>query len=181
MDWLPNKRFTLLYKASRYFASPYRNVTKGIGFIILFLFRNGFEIATFHERCDLPGTLAIIQSTDGYLFGGYTSVSWQANKDYKEDPTAFIFTLSNPNCIPPTKYTQWEQKKEYAIYCAIDKFGFGGGHDICIFSNNSNQNSLSHTNFPYTYIDSTGKGINTFNGTKNFMTRDIEVYSVIPM
>jgi hypothetical protein len=138
-------------------------------------------MAALHAKCDnIPCTLTIIQSKDGFLFGGFTSVSWQGRSVYKEDPTAFIFTLSNPHSLPPTKYTQLEQQKANAIWCHSSYIVFGGGFDIGV-SDNSNQNNSSYTNFPNTYIDSTGKGNNTFTGVRNFTTRDIEVYSVVPM
>jgi hypothetical protein len=138
-------------------------------------------MAALYAKCgNIPCTLTIIQSKDGFLFGGFTSVSWQGNVEWKEDPTAFIFTLSNPHSIPPTKYTQLERHKAYAICCHPYQIAFGGGSDIRVYDN-SNQNNSSYTNFPYTYIDSTGKGNNTFTGAKYFTTRDIEVYSVVPM
>jgi len=38
--------------------------------------RDGFDANTFHSRCDNKGpTITIIQSNNGYLFGGYTSIS----------------------------------------------------------------------------------------------------------
>jgi hypothetical protein len=143
------------------------------------LCRDGFGIDKFHGKCDIPGTLTIIQSKDGYLFGGFTSVSWQNNESWKEDSTAFIFTLSSPYSIPPTKYTQGEET-QYAICCMPTLIGFGGGRDISVHDN-SNQNNSSYTHFPTTYIDSTGKGQNTFTGARNFTTKDIEVYSVVPL
>ena len=38
---------------------------------------NTFASAKFHELCDNKGpTLTIIETTTGYIFGGYTSTSW---------------------------------------------------------------------------------------------------------
>ena len=38
---------------------------------------NGWAASTFHSRCDGKGpTVTIIRVEPGYIFGGYTSVSW---------------------------------------------------------------------------------------------------------
>jgi len=60
--------------------------------------KDGFENSTFHNMCDgKSNTLALIKSTTGYIFGGYTSVSWSCSGSYKIDSTAFLFTLTNPS------------------------------------------------------------------------------------
>jgi hypothetical protein len=129
--------------------------------------------------CDNKGpTLTVIQSSTGYLFGGYTPLPWDASSTYKSHPDMFIFTLTNPHTFPPTKYAL-KQADKYGIYCYCP-YGpiFGGGHDILV-ADNSHQNAGSYTNFPYSYIDSTGKGNVTFTGARNFTTSEIEVFSVL--
>ena len=51
---------------------------------------------------------------------------------------------------------------------------FGGGYDIHI-SDRCNVSKCS-TNFPFTYVDTTGKGNLTFNNEVEFMVSDIEVF-----
>ncbi|CAF4311702.1 unnamed protein product, partial [Rotaria sordida] len=79
-----NQRWELIYKATH----------------------DGFDANTFHSRCNNKGpTMTIIQSNNNYLFGGYTAIPWTSEGDsYKNDTTAFLFTLTNPHNIPPTKY-----------------------------------------------------------------------------
>jgi hypothetical protein len=48
--------------------------------------------------------MTIIQSAQKYLLGGYTSIPWSTNLGHKNDTKAFLFTLTNPHNIPPTKY-----------------------------------------------------------------------------
>lgn len=139
--------------------------------------RDGSQGTDFHRCCDNQGpTMTIIQSkSGGYLFGGYTSVSWGAVGNYVVDNNGpFIFTLTNPHDIPPTKYQN--SRPEYAIHAA-NNYGptFGGGHDIYV-CNQSHINTGSTTNFPHSYIDTTGKNYTTFAGNKNFQTSEIEVY-----
>lgn len=160
-QWLPQKQLKLIYRATR----------------------DGFSAQSFHQKCDNRGpTLTVIRSTGGYLFGGYTSASWETRvfSAVKTDKNAFLFTLSNPHGIIPTRYTIGPNSIHHAIcfnndnFCAI----FGAAYDICV-SSNSNENYQSYTNFPCTYMDSSGKGNNTFTGAKNFRTNEIEIYSVI--
>jgi hypothetical protein len=48
---------------------------------------------TWHELCDNKGpTLTIIQSSDNWVFGGYTSLNWDMQSGYGEDTKAFLFT-----------------------------------------------------------------------------------------
>jgi len=156
-EWLGKKPTALLYSATR----------------------DGFEAQQFHDKCDNKGpTLVVVKSSQGYLFGGYAAQPWNSNYGYLNAPGPFIFTLTNPHMIPPTKYSIKSSDSGNHMYGSPDCGpAFGGGHDICI-SNQSNANTSSYTNFPYTYQDTTEKGNNTFTGQKNFQTADIEVFSV---
>ncbi|CAF3624124.1 unnamed protein product [Rotaria socialis] len=141
--------------------------------------RDGFDANAFHSHCTDKGpTITIIQSNNNYLFGGYTAIPWtSSDRSYKSDTTAFLFSLTNPHSIPPTKYLINSARAQSAVYHSSN-YGpaFGGGHDINI-ANGSNANSSS-TSFPHTYLDTTGKGNNTFTGTRTFTTSDIEVFKL---
>lgn len=85
--------------------------------LIYYFLRDGFGTADFHRCCDSKGpTLSVIQSTGGYLFGGYTPLSWNGTNTFKNCSESFIFTLTNPHNIPPTKYHRNPQSQS-AIYC----------------------------------------------------------------
>ncbi|CAF3778775.1 unnamed protein product, partial [Rotaria sordida] len=68
--------------------------------------KNGFDAEDFHRCADNKGpTMTVIQvGTGDYLFGGYAQISWGSDNKYKADPAAFIFTLTNPHGIQPTKF-----------------------------------------------------------------------------
>jgi hypothetical protein len=141
--------------------------------------RDGFDANTFHNRCDNKGpTLTIARSDNNYLFGGYTSVAWTSSGSWTIDPNAFLFTLTNPNDIPPTKYPVQSSQTQYTVYHG-NGYGptFGAGHDLHISSNSNSNNSCS-TVFPTTYTDTTGYGNNTFTGNLNFTALDIEVFKL---
>ena len=145
---------------------------------------DGFHGDNFHNYCDGKGpTMTIIQSKDGnYLFGGYTEISWSSDGTYKSDPAAFLFTLTNPHGIQPTKFLKNPNKGYSIVHLKEHGPGFGGVvtnkqhyKDIQIFKN-ANQNNNSACSFPSSYIDTTGLGGVLFTGTKNFMVEDIEVF-----
>ncbi|CAF5107546.1 unnamed protein product [Rotaria sp. Silwood1] len=153
-----NQQWELIYKASR----------------------DGFDAATFHLCCDNQGpTMTIIQSNNNYLFGGYTSIPWTSDGSYKNDTTAFLFTLINPHNISPTKYVINCVHTEYAVR-HHSKYGptFGGGHDIYL-ADGSNRNNSSYTGFPTSYFDTTGMGDITFTGAYNFTISDIEIFKLL--
>jgi BTB/POZ domain-containing protein KCTD9 len=58
----------------------------------------------FHKKCDKQGpTITFVQEADNErVFGGYTSVSWNStdNGEYKSDPHAFVFSLTNETYHP---------------------------------------------------------------------------------
>jgi len=70
--------------------------------------RDGFSNPIAHQKCNSKGpTFVITQSAAGYVFGGYTSRSWNsASGIYFYVPSASIFTLSNPSNIAPRKILQ---------------------------------------------------------------------------
>ncbi|CAF3384490.1 unnamed protein product [Rotaria sp. Silwood2] len=141
---------------------------------------DGFDANAFHSRCNHQGpTMTIIKSKDNYLFGGYTAIPWTSDISYKNDTSAFLFTLTNPYNIPSTKYLINPAHTEYAV-SHHSKYGptFGGGHDVHL-ANGSNANNNSYVNFPYSYLDTTSKGNNTFTGARNFTASDIEVFKLV--
>ncbi|CAF1577547.1 unnamed protein product [Rotaria magnacalcarata] len=141
--------------------------------------RDGFDVDAFHSRCNNKGpTMTIIHSTNNFLFGGYTTISWTSDNSYRSDDTAFLFTLVNPHNIPPTKYIISDSKTRHAVY-HNDRYGptFGSGHDIYV-ANNSHSNNSSYIHFPKTYVDTTGKLYNTFTGFEYFTAYNIEVFKL---
>jgi hypothetical protein len=138
--------------------------------------KNGFDAKICHQYCDNQGpTLTVIESSEGYLFGGYTAASWDTGKPkWINDKTAFLFTLINPHNIPPTKY-MINSKGRNAIMPHFFSGPIFGYFDICI-NLKKEQNSKSSISFPVDYIDSTGRGKLTFTGSKEFSIADIEIY-----
>ena len=59
--------------------------------------RNNMDVSVFHKNCDSVGpTIILVKTETNEIIGGYTSASWNDNKD-KTDSTAFLFNLGKKN------------------------------------------------------------------------------------
>ena len=152
-------------------------------------------------------TITLIKNEKGNIFGGFLSVSWTGQGGYKQAPNSFLFTLTNiygtnpsvswtgqggykqaPNSFlftltniygtNPTRFQLKNNNASDAIWDGSD-YGaiFGGGHDICVYSDFLNNNN-QYSNFPYTYEDSIGKGKSIFTGDTNNNTTDFKVKEI---
>ena len=157
---LGGKQFKLLYRASR----------------------DGFEASSFHAKCNNQArTLTIIETNNGYIFGGYTSVAWDSSNGYKDDPRAFIFTLENVRSTPlliPVKAGTYNSINCTATYGST----FGGGHDIHI-ANNSNTTTDSYSNLGHSYdfklfANGSTEAKSFLAGSYSFQTSEIEVFQL---
>ena len=157
---LSGKNFKLLYRATR----------------------DGFQASAFHAKCDhQPKTLTIIQTTNGYIFGGYTSTTWDGTSATKADPKAFLFSLVNFRSLP--LLMPMKAGEAHSIWCNAS-FGpvFGSGHSIKI-ANDSNTTTRSYSNLGKSY-DFTLFAYETIEaqsflaGSRNFKTWEIEVFQL---
>jgi hypothetical protein len=77
---------------------------------------NGFGAVDFHSRCDdRTNTLTILKAeSSSYIFGGFTSLSWNGSNQHKTDLNCFLFSLTNKDNQPCKMNTQ---NPTQAIYC----------------------------------------------------------------
>ena len=144
---------------------------------------HGFGGRDFHAKCDgKSNTLTVLKAaTSSYVFGAYTSATWDTSGRWKRDPNAFIFSLINKN-NKPLKIRVDASNVKCSIHCYTDEVGpaFGSGHDIYIADNaNANTDSYSelghsykHTQFPYGTIETKS----FLAGSYKFKLSEIEVY-----
>jgi len=151
-EWMPGKRFQLLYRSSR----------------------DGAFAAPFHRLCDDQGpTVTLIKSIGGYVFGGYAGVAWSSGPKFHACPSAFLFTVTNPHGDPITRFMSngdW-----WAVKC---HFGHGptfGASDLAVYGEYDGE---SFTNFPNSYTDTRGRGEATFTGACFFTAEVVEVWAV---
>ena len=143
--------------------------------------RDGFDAETFHRLCDgKANTVTVIKNTNGFIFGGYTSIPWSSSRGYKADSTAFIFSLTNFSNTP----LKLKVKSPQSAVFHHSSFGpsFGGGRDLFVYSL-SNTNRLSsinlHSNeFPNGKCGNEGGKFIVGGSDHIFQTVEIEVFQV---
>jgi hypothetical protein len=157
-EFSPNDKWSLLYRATR----------------------DGFGSDDFHSKCDgHSNTLTILKAhRTSYLFGGFTSVSWDGSSGFKSDPNAFIFSLTNKD-NQPLKMKVNQNRYHWAIYCHSG-YGPSFGEDICV-SNNANEIMCNYSNLGYSYKHAqneygTIEAQSFLAGSYEFQLGEIEVY-----
>jgi hypothetical protein len=143
--------------------------------------RDGFHASDFHSKCDKESnTVTLIETTKGFIFGGFTPIAWDSSNDYKSDSSgkSFLFTLKNPHNISPRKFKLLNAST--AIWSGSG-YGpiFGNGHDICVYDK-FNTNASHYTNVGTGYVNDTGiDGKQVLTGESNFIVKEIEVFTIM--
>ena len=134
---------------------------------------HGKDAEDFHEKCDdIEGTLTIIKTKEGNIFGGYTSLSWDPEEEAeKKDNDAFVFSLNLEKL-----YFESGQK-DYSIFCDKNK----GPCFVGMFA--VQENILKNKSYinPWGIQCFSGEYSNyEINGGKNeFFIEELEVFQVI--
>ena len=140
--------------------------------------QDGFGAADFHTKCNyLANTVTIIESTTGYILGGYSQASWTAQQfEYCTDPKAFLFSLVNKF---KKQFLCKITNPKYAIYSSPYQGPTFGVNDLRICEN-SNNSKESFAGFKYyqkpNNLDSPDGFY--FCDTNNFLVREIEVFQI---
>ena len=149
---------------------------------------DGFNWDDFHSNCDdYANTLTIIKTLKGsFIFGGFTSTSWDCSGEYKSDPNAFLFSLTNKD-NKPCKMEIDPNQHQYAIWCGTGwgpVFGEqnvddqGNELDIGNFANTL-ESSVAFLGSTYKhpqYAYGTNEAQSFMAGSKTFKLSEIEVY-----
>ena len=116
-EFSPSDKWTLLYRGSR----------------------DGIDANGFHSKCDgHSSTLTLVKAKrTGFIFGGYTDVSWDSSSGRKGDANAFVFSLTNRDEVPCKLRTT---RSAHSIYCSSQNGPTFGLYDIAI-ANNANASS----------------------------------------
>ncbi|KAJ5072432.1 pep-cterm sorting domain-containing protein [Anaeramoeba ignava] len=136
----------------------------------------------FYTDCGGAGkTLIIIQSQEGFVFGGYTSIGWPTSVSYNEinDNQAFLFTLKNPLGFSPDKLPIIQGNEYMALY-SEDGYGpiFGSGYDLAIQSDLINgQSDIGYTyQAPAGIMSGSNLSQTFFSGSNSFHIQRMEVF-----
>ena len=158
--------------------------------------RDGFKTSNFHSRCDgKPNTLTIVKSSNGNIFGGFTSIPWESieydeENGYMYDFCAFLFSLVNKENRPLIfEHTNESENIKDAdargSVWSSSKHGplFGSGHDLYIADkSNTNDDSYSNLGFTYTHPDyqrDSERANSILAGTQFFEVDEIEVFQIL--
>ncbi len=144
--------------------------------------RDGFDSHDFHSKCDgHSNTLTIFKAKESeFIFGGFTTVSWESPAffKWKSDANAFIFSLTNKD-NKPVKMKIKPNRHRYAIGC-YSSSGPSFGCDIRI-ANNANTTMNSHSRLGSSfkhpkYEEETNEAKTFLAGSFYFQLDEIEVY-----
>jgi hypothetical protein len=138
--------------------------------------RDGFGAANFHSKCDDRNNTLTISKAHGtsYIFGGFNSINWKSSDQYKSDPNAFLFSLTNKDNKPSK---MWQINTNRSIY-SQSNYGptFGGGADLHI-CNYANSTKGSYSNLGHSYQHpQPSEGRSYLAGSPEFQLSEIEVY-----
>ena len=162
------------------------NLTGFKSFTLLFrAARDGFSVSKFHQKCNgQDNTVTIVKTTNDYIFGGYTSVSWDSSSSYKYDQNAFLFSLRRAGVSSNQRFNIISNYQN-AIYCN-QGYGptFGAGHDFVVrdstttsFSGTSTPNTF-YTSYNYHYSNNHYEFHSVFAGSSSFIAQELEVYKI---
>jgi len=162
-DSKPGKPWKLIYKATK----------------------DGWDASNFRTNCsNKNATVTVIVSSNGYIFGGFSPISWNSSGNYAFDQRCFLFSFKNANGKQMIKLDNNGPSHSncYSIYNASG-YGptWGGGHDLylCSFPNttNSSYSNLGHSySCPGLTYGST-QVQNYLAGSYNFTVTEIETYA----
>jgi hypothetical protein len=155
---LQMKQWTLLYRGSR----------------------DGFGVSHFHGKCDgKSNTLTVIETTKGFIFGGFTPLAWDSSSGWRADSSrkTFLFTVKNPRGSSGRRFVMAGTAN--AILCHSSHGAtHGNGCEIYV-SDGCNANSSSYTNLGNTFTNGTGiDGKQVFTGEYHFTAKEIEVFAI---
>ncbi|XP_068727105.1 uncharacterized protein [Montipora capricornis] len=160
-SWLgPGARCSLLFRASIHGTSP----------------------AKFHHRCDNKGATLLVINTGVYIYGGYTSKSWESpvSLTAKPDGESFLFTLVNPFGSNPVKITCKPDADGGGILCSQGlgpSFGIYTHGDLLIW--NERNQSISSLNVGGGFTCPVNANEKTYFTGKNLLEiHELEVFEV---
>jgi len=161
IEWTGSQKMELLYRGTR----------------------DGMTSQKFHEKCDNQGkTLTLYKNDKDHIFGGYASIPWSNEGQWKNAPESFIFTLTNIYDFKPTKIPPKKEKKHGEVY-HNKNYGPTFGNDLGLYDNFNKKGWA----FKFeTFQDILGKTNSLFTGNKNnegtkndnFIIKELEVFKI---
>jgi hypothetical protein len=104
---------------------------------------DGWKAKDFHRCCDKKGwTLTIVETTEDFIFGGFTTAEWESSFIRKSDPHSFLFSVNEGSKYPITSGDRTTAIQCWSDYCAVF-----GANELFIYSDsNDNTDSFCKAN-----------------------------------
>jgi hypothetical protein len=147
--------------------------------------RDGFRSIPLHQKVDGHShTVTIVETTKGFIFGGYMACVWDSSHSWKNDEsqTSFLFTLRNPHNLASRIFRL--NDKAHSMHCSPSSYLVWFGMSGCIgIFDDCNVNNKSHNkgfgNNQPTYVNDTGlSGSTLFTGKENYAVKELEIFKV---
>jgi hypothetical protein len=123
--------------------------------------------------------VTVIETTKGFIFGGFTPTAWNSSGSNKPDSheRSFVFTLTNPRDSDARKFALKDPSQ--AIHCHSSRGpSFGNYNDIHV-ADGCNTNTTSYTSLGCQYVNDTGiHNEQVFTGETCFTAKEIEVFTI---
>lgn len=98
---------------------------------------HGVSIRTFFRQCQAwPGeTLLLIEDSNGGVFGGFASHTWQVarSQHHYGIPECFIFRFNNPEEEQILLVYPWAGGNQYFMFASLDGLAMGGGRSRALW------------------------------------------------
>jgi len=167
-------RIALRLNEAQFLDAQLKSVSMKLGKTLYIASEDGDNGVVFHKKCDDQGpTVAIIESTTGAVFGGYTDATWKGN-GWAKSTKAFLFRLRPTTMKFPLK----RGKESKAIYRDRRKGPIFGAVDLNI-DFNALTKSNSYNTGGNTYKFPTYPQYMLNDGTKFFKVKDYFVVKAI--
>ena len=134
--------------------------------------RDGDSTSVFHKKCNnINGTLMIVKTDKGFIFGGCTNEIWNEDKSYRKDDSAICFSLD-------LKKIYKSKKTNYSIHCnSTSNYGFGN-YFFTIYDNCLSKGGMMNDGLNQCYDNQ--KIANEINiGESNYGIVEVEVFKII--
>ena len=123
----------------------------------------------------------MVEDEQRNVFGGYTSTGWGTKEGWVRDLLSYIYTIINPHGIPTTKYvlTDTGVNKRCCI-CSnknlLTSVWWGQRIQRYFHCRGFQQQQILKFPLSSIYIDTTGKGTETFTGEQYLQVKEIELW-----
>jgi TLD len=133
--------------------------------------RDGIEPSDFHSRCDgMCNTVCVVESSAGYVFGGYAEGAWMSSENDLQTKKSFLFSLNGlgaPEKFPRKLSSQQSKilnREQYLFFFGIDLTVAGKDETVSrlgtMYSSNSREKAY-------------------LAGDEKFLVKEIEVYQIV--